>query len=108
MAERLRAVLRRFLPINARAVVWLAPRADLEYVYTAAADLTDTYLDQHPDIDYVPVTEGPVTVLLPGWGVIGSAPLSSPPPADPEATGITADAADLTSLRWRTHHPPLQ
>ncbi|MEU4713973.1 phage tail protein [Micromonospora purpureochromogenes] len=108
MAERLRAVLRRFLPINVRAVVWLAPRAELEYVYSAAADLTDTYLDKHPDIDYLTVTEGLNTVLLPGWGVLGSALLSTPPPADPEAAGTTADAADLTSLRWRTHHPPLQ
>jgi phage tail-like protein len=108
MAERLRAVLRRFLPINVRAVVWLAPRAELEYVYPAAADLTDTYLDKHPDIDHLTVTEGLNTVLLRGWGVIGSAALSTPPPADPEATGITADSADLTSLRWRSHHPPLQ
>lgn len=108
MAERLRTVLRRFLPINLRAVVWLAPRADVEYVYPAGADLLDTYRDKHPDIDHLSVGEGPVSVLLPGWGVLGSAPLSTPPPADPEARGITADPTDLTSLRWRTHHPPLQ
>jgi phage tail-like protein len=108
MAERLRAVLRRFLPINVRAVVWLAPRAELELVYPAGADLTDTFLDVHPDIDHVAVAEGPVAVLLPGWGAIGSAPLSTPPPADPEATGITADPTELTSLRWRTHQPPLE
>jgi hypothetical protein len=108
MADRLRAVLRRFLPINVRAVVWLAPRAELEYIYPADADLVDTYLDKHPDIDHLTVSEGPTTVLLPGWGVIGSARLSPPPPADPEATGITADATDLTSLRWRTYHPPPQ
>jgi hypothetical protein len=47
-------------------------------------------------------------VLLPGWGVIGSALLSTPPPAAPEATGVAGDPADLTSLRWRTYHPPLQ
>ena len=108
MAERLRAVLRRFLPINVRAVVWLAPRADLEYVYPSGADLSDTYADKHPDIDYLTVSEGRSAVLLPGWSVVGSALLSTPPPADPQARGITARATDLTSLRWRTHYPPPQ
>jgi phage tail-like protein len=108
MAERLRAVLRRFVPLNVRAVVWLAPQADLEYVYTATANLIDTYADKHPDIDHLGAPDDTAAVLLPGWGVIGSALLSTPPPAAPEATGITGDPADLTSLRWRTHHPPLQ
>jgi phage tail-like protein len=108
MAERLRAVLRRFVPVTVRTVVWLAPRADLEYVYTAAADLVDNYADKHPDLDYLGAPGDTAAVLLPGWGVIGSALLSTPPPADPEATGVTGDHADLTSLRWRTHHPPLQ
>jgi phage tail-like protein len=108
MAARLRAVLRRFVPLNVRVVVWLAPRADLEYVYTAAADLIDTYADKHPDIDHLGAPGDTAAVLLPGWGAIGSALLSTPPPPAPEATGVTADPADLTSLRWRTHHPPLQ
>jgi phage tail-like protein len=108
MAERLRAVLRRFLPINVRAVVWLAPRADLEVVHPPGADLTDTYTDKHPDIDHLTVSEGPSVVLLPGWGVVGSALLSTPPPADPRAAGTSATTADLASLRWRTHHPPPQ
>ncbi|MEV0644204.1 phage tail protein [Phytomonospora sp. NPDC050363] len=108
MADRLRAVLRRFLPINVRAVVWLAPRADVEYVYTAAADLIDTFTDVHPDIDRLGALSDASAVLLPGWGVLGSAVLSTPPPPDPAATGVTADPADLTSLRWRTQHPPPQ
>jgi hypothetical protein len=108
MAERVRAVLRRFLPLNVRAVVWLAPRADVEYVYTAAADLLDTFTDVHPDIDHLGTPGDPSTVVLPGWAVLGSAVLSTPPPAAPEASGVTAESADLTSLRWRTHYPPPQ
>ena len=108
MAERVRAVLHRFLPLNVRAVVWLAPRADVEYVYTAAADLLDTFTDVHPDIDHLGTVGDPSTVVLPGWAVLGSAVLSTPPPQNPEATGVTAETADLTSLRWRTQHPPLQ
>ena len=37
MVERLRPVLARFLPINVRAVVILAPRLDIEYVYGQAS-----------------------------------------------------------------------
>ncbi|MFG3257550.1 phage tail protein [Streptomyces sp. NPDC048172] len=108
MAERLRAVLHRFVPLNVRTVVRLAPRAELEPVYPAAADLTDTYADKHPDIDHLGAPGETVAAVLPGWGVTGSARLTTPPPADPDATGITADPADLTSLRWRTHRPPPQ
>ncbi|WP_306316873.1 MULTISPECIES: phage tail protein [unclassified Streptomyces] len=108
MADRLRAVLRRFVPLNVRTVVRLAPRAEVEFVYPAAADLADTYADEHPDIDHLGVPGESTAVLLPGWGVIGSALLSAPPPADPEATGTTADPTDLGSLRRRTHQPPLQ
>ena len=108
MAERLRGVLRRFLPINVRAVVWLAPRADLEFIYPPGTDLVDTFTDKHPDIDHINPTEGRSTVLLPGWSVVGSALLSTPPPADPTAAGTTATPADLTSLRWRTHYSPPQ
>lgn len=42
---RLRAVLERFLPINVRAVVILAPRVDLDFVYRLGADIEDTYAD---------------------------------------------------------------
>ncbi|MFZ3566655.1 phage tail protein [Streptomyces sp. BH097] len=107
MADRLRAVLRRFVPLNVRTVVRLAPRAEVEFVYPAAADLVDTFADKHPDIDRLGVPDETAAVTLPGWAVIGSAPLSTPPPADPKATGTTADPTDLTTLRRRTHQPPL-
>ncbi|GLZ78618.1 hypothetical protein Afil01_34250 [Actinorhabdospora filicis] len=107
MAERLRAVLRRFLPVNTRAVVRLAPRAEVEYVYTAAADLLDPVEDKHPDIEHQATAET-VAVNLPGWGILGSAVPSTPPPADPTATGVSADPAHPLSMRWRTHHQPPQ
>lgn len=107
MAERLRAVLRRFLPVNTRAVVRLAPRAEVEYVYTAIADLVDTVEDKYPEIEHLGTGEQ-VWVSLPGWAVLGSAVPTTPPPADPEATGVSADPAHPLSMRWRTYHRPPQ
>ena len=108
MAERLRTVLRRFVPQNVRTIVRLAPVADIEHVYPAGADLGESFLDRHPDIDHLGPTDERAAVVLPGWAVLTSARPSTPPPADPRAGGVSANAADLTSLRWRSHARPPQ
>jgi phage tail-like protein len=106
MAERLRAVLTRFVPVNVRVVVRLAPAADIETVYSPAEDLHETYLDRHPDIDHVGAATDRTAVRLPGWATLTSAELGEPPPADPDAGGVAADPSDPSTLRWRSAHPP--
>jgi hypothetical protein len=94
--ERLRAVLERFLPINVRAVVILAPRVDVEFVYQPNADLEETFLDNHPDVERFIGLEDTAAAALPEWGLL----LSTTP------SHVSADVADLTTLRRRTYFPP--
>ncbi|MBO0869183.1 MAG: hypothetical protein J2P15_11500, partial [Micromonosporaceae bacterium] len=108
MANRLRSVLQRFLPQNTRAVVWLAPTADVEVAYPPGADLIDSFLDKHPDIDHFGAPGEQVTVALPGWRLLLSARPATPPPADPAAGGTSADPAHPASLRARSYAPPPQ
>jgi hypothetical protein len=104
-AERLRAVLKRVVPVNVRVLVRLGPRVDIEEVYPADADLAETYADVHPDIDNTgPVVES-VSVQT-GWVVLHSAVPTVPPPADPASRGVTAVSGKLTPLPWRTYSPP--
>ena len=106
-ADRLRSVLPRIVPANVRVLVRLAPGIDVEELYPAGADLMDEFADVHPDIDYLgAVTE--TTAVTTGWSLLRAAVLSVPAPADPEAGGSSAEAADLTSLRSRTWSPPPQ
>lgn len=106
MAERVRTVLGRFVPENVRTVVRLAPTPDIERVYPPGADLVERHLDRHPDIDHLLGTDERTAVVLPGWAVLTSARLSTPPPPDPRAGGVSADAGELASLRWRSHAQP--
>lgn len=94
--ERLRAVLERFLPINVRAVVILAPRVYIEYIYRPDADIEEAYLDKHPDIEYYTGLGDSTAAALPDWVLL----LSTTP------GHVSADPADLTTLRRRTYFPP--
>jgi hypothetical protein len=47
-AERLRAVLRRFVPVNVRIVVRPTPPASLEQAHAAVAEVPDTFEDRPP------------------------------------------------------------
>ena len=96
MVERLQAVLERFLPINARAVVILAPRVDIELVYRPGADLEDQFQDKHPDIETYPGFNDEAFAALPDWVVLLST----------RSDRVSANPANPTSLRNRTFFPP--
>jgi len=98
MVERLRPALRRFLPINVRAVVILAPRVDIEFVYGRGVDIQESYFDRHPFIERFAGPEEATAAALPDWVVILSNTLGH----------VSADVADLTTLRRRTYFPPPQ
>jgi phage tail-like protein len=95
--DRLRAVLERFLPINVRAVVVFAPRADIELVYTPDADIQEAYHDEHPDVEVHSGLADQTSLAAPDWRVLLSSTLGH----------VSADAADPTTLRHRTAFPPL-
>ncbi|XXT15198.1 hypothetical protein WME94_33605 [Sorangium sp. So ce429] len=97
MIERLSGVLRRFLPINVRAVVILAPRVDVEYVY-APQDIVERYEDDHPDIDRYAGPTDSAQAELPEWSFLLA-----------NTTGhISWNPADTTSLFHRVFFEPPQ
>jgi hypothetical protein len=96
--ERLRLLLRRFLPINTRAVVVLAPRVDIEFAGDA---LADSFSDRHPDIEYYTGLQDSAVVALPDWTLLLSATLDNLPGDD-----VTADPANPATLTRRTYHDP--
>ncbi len=97
MIERLREVLHRFLPINVRAVVILAPRVDIEYVYSPT-DIFEKYDDDHPDIDYYSGVQDSAAAELPGWSFL----LSNTP------GHISWDPGNPSSLLHRVFYEPPQ
>ncbi len=96
--ERLRPVLERFLPINVRAVVILAPRVAIEQVYPPNADIQESYQDQYPYAEYYSGLRDSAAVALPDWGLLRS----NTPGA------VSANPANLLTLRHRTYFPPPQ
>lgn len=94
--QRLRPLLRRFLPVNTRAVVILVPRADIEFVYRPGKDIQDAYADRFPFIEYYSGLADSTTVALPDWVLFRS---NTP-------SNLTANPANLTTLRNRTYFPP--
>jgi hypothetical protein len=98
--ERLRPVLEQFLPIHARAVVILAPRAEIELVYPPGADIGEKYLDKYPVVEFY-TGLGDSTAVLPDWVLFLSATLDNLP-----GDHVSADPAAPTTLRFRTYAPP--
>ena len=107
-AARLRVILRRLVPITVRVLVHLAPPVLIEEVYRPDADLRESHRDRYPEVEYLAPATETSTVHGVGWAELRSATPSIPPPADPAAGGVAADPANLTSLRRRTHAPPLE
>lgn len=106
--ERLLAVLNRFLPINVRVVVILAPRLDSEIVYGELPDGTlidigEQYDDRFPFLEAYPVVGELTTAIMPGVLVLHSVDFDPATPDD-----VSADPANLQSLRRRSYFPPLQ
>jgi phage tail-like protein len=106
--KRLEAVLARFLPINVRAVVVLAPRVDVDYFYEPA-DIGESYEDVYPFVeDAAPVVaEERVAVSLPEWILLAAAVPGPAPAGPPIEVHRSADPKDLTSLRERTFQSDL-
>ena len=93
LKDRLLPVLDRFLPVNVRAVVILAPRVFEEDPIAIA----ESFSDDFPFIeDNGGVTES-VFVSMPGVSVL----LANTP------GNLSASLADLTTLRRRSFFPPL-
>jgi len=95
--RRLRPALQRFVPINVRPVVIIAPRGDIERFAPAPYDVA--LLDKVPLVDYWPPTGETVGVSLPGWMLF----MSDVPGASP--VHLTADPAQPSTLRDRTWRP---
>ena len=103
MEERLNSVLQRFLPINVRALVILAPRVDIEFVYTADADIGESYADRFPFVEYLGDPTDAATAAAPGLLPMRAATLDNVSNDAP-----SANPADQTTLRFRTYFDPLQ
>jgi hypothetical protein len=97
-AARLRQLLAEFLPINLRAVIVLTPELAIEFVYGAGVDLSDSYVDDYPFVDTLNGPADTWAATLPDWAVLLSNNLLS----------LSADPANLISLRRRTFFPPPQ
>jgi hypothetical protein len=97
MVERLRPVLARFLPINVRAVVILVPRLNIEFVYGRDLEIGETYQDRHPSIEFFTGLGEDTNAPRPrvDWGVLHAN----------VADQVSADPANLTSLRHRAYFP---
>ena len=97
MIEQLRAVLARFLPINVRAVAILVPRLDIEYVYGRGVEIGETYEDNHPIIEFFTGLGEDTNAPRPrvDWRILHAN----------IADQVSADPANLTSLRRRTYFP---
>lgn len=95
--QRLRPVLDRFLPINVRAVVILAPRVDIEFIFPPGDDIEELVFDEHPDIEFVtgPVEDPPSVADAPDWILL----LSN------TAGHVSVDPGDPLTLRHRTFIP---
>jgi hypothetical protein len=97
MVKRLLLALERFLPINVRVVVVLAPRVDIEFVYGEGKDIDEKYQDKYP---FIELFSGPqeqlITAVLPELSLL----LSTTP------GHVSADPANLPTLRRRSFFPP--
>ncbi|MEU6232933.1 hypothetical protein [Kitasatospora sp. NPDC047058] len=96
MEEQLRPLLKRFLPIGTRAVLVFAPRTTTEYAYPPGRDITESYQDDFASLEVITGPEDATEAALPGW-----VPLLATTPGH-----VSADPADLTSLRRRAWFPP--
>jgi phage tail-like protein len=94
--ERLRPVLGRFLPINVRAVVVLAPRVDVEFVYPPGTEIGERYQDEYPFVELAPRPADAAAAALP-FAIIRSADLTEPLPLD-----VSVDADQATAFPRRT------
>ena len=95
-ADRLRQLLRSFLPANLRAVIVLqASTAQLEDVFDRAHPLQDAFADDFPFVETVGLVGEATAVALPDWQLLRAT----------DRAGLTVDPRQPTTLRRRTWHP---
>lgn len=94
---RLRQMLKRFLPINLRLVLIVAPDPLVEYVYTTEADIGEKWSDDIPFVEWVGGLSDSATAVMPGVAVLIA--------NDPESRAFAA--ATLATLKRRTWFPDL-
>ncbi|MBE8516887.1 hypothetical protein ILP97_05045 [Amycolatopsis sp. H6(2020)] len=97
-ADRLRQLLRRFLPVNLRAVIVLNSEELGEDVFDAVNPLTDSYSDAYPFAEVLPGITEQTAVALPGWLLFLST----------DGTRRTVDLSDPATMRTRSWWPPPQ
>ncbi|MBB6253160.1 phage tail protein [Nitrospirillum iridis] len=95
--ERLSEMVRRFLPINLRAVVIIVEATDVEYLYPDGGP-TESYADDFPFVSLMPPITDSTAAAMPGLLILESN----------KTDDVSADTADLTTLTRRTFFPPLQ
>jgi hypothetical protein len=94
--ERLQPVLDRYLPINVRAVMVLAPRVDIEIVFPGDDAPQDSFLDRYPEIENYDGLADDAAAALPAWVVLHSNTLGD----------VSVDFANLVTLTRRTFFTP--
>lgn len=97
-SQRLRDLLARFIPVNLRALVILTPSPNTELIYQPGADIGESYSDVYPFAEMFGSIADTSAAAMPGLVVIQSNTIDN----------ISANPADLTTLRRRTYFPPLQ
>jgi len=97
-ADRLDEMLKRFLPINLRALVILVEPTDVEIVYPPGAAPQDSYRDDYPHVSIADPIVDSSAVAMPGLSTLHANIVSD----------VSADPADPTTLRRRSYFPPLQ
>jgi hypothetical protein len=90
-------VLDRFLPINVRAVVILAPRVDIEFLYPVGEDIEESFFDEHPDIEFIaaPLEDPAPFADAPDWTQLLSNTLGH----------VSVDSANPLTVRHRSFIP---
>jgi phage tail-like protein len=96
-AARLRELVARFIPVNVRALVIVLAAADTEFVYPAGADIQESYRDDYPFTDVLGALTDSAAAAMPNITIIHSNLIDN----------VSADPADLTTLRRRTFFLPL-
>jgi len=97
-SSRLLELLADFVPVNLRVLVIVVAAADTELVYGAGTDIQDSYRDVYPFADALGPIADQSAAAMPGLMIIHSNVVDN----------VSANLADLTTLRRRTFFPPLQ
>ncbi|HEX8573138.1 MAG TPA: hypothetical protein VF759_10355 [Allosphingosinicella sp.] len=94
---RLRQLVLRFLPVNLRVALIVAPDPNIEFVYTPGADIEEGWADDIPFVDALDGLSDAFAAAMPDVEVLIANELDS----------LSYEAANLATLRRRTWFPDL-